>query len=67
MPCYGAEKRIHMTNNHGGARIGAGRKYKYGCKTVLVRIPIAILEQVTEMMQRLEQAHAKKKNEFEPV
>ncbi len=53
-----------MTKQHGGKREGAGRKYKYGCKTVLVRIPIDLQKDIMSMLERLEQENRTQKNDI---
>ena len=53
-----------MTKQHGGKREGAGRKHKYGCKTVLMRIPIDLQKDIMSMLERLEQENRTQKNDI---
>ena len=41
-------------NKHGGARVGAGRKHKYGEVTtnLTVRIPVSKKQEVLELIRR---------------
>ena len=53
-----------MTKNHGGKRKGAGRKHKYGCKTVSVRIPVNILPYIMTILKEYEQVSRTQKDDI---
>ena len=40
-----------MTNNHGGKRAGAGRKFKYNDKTKVMRIPLGMVDEVQSLIK----------------
>jgi len=42
-----------MTNKHGGKRPNAGRKYKYGEPTEMVRVPVSLIPKIQKMINKL--------------
>ena len=38
-----------MKNEHGGRRLGAGRKLKFGQQTTVVRLPVDFVEEVKKL------------------
>ncbi|MEY8442637.1 hypothetical protein AALA17_08445 [Lactobacillaceae bacterium 24-114] len=38
-----------MENEHGGKRLGAGRKLKYGQQTMVVRLPVNLVEELEKL------------------
>ena len=50
--------------NRGGARTGAGAKRKYGCKTVTMRVPADMVDDIKAFIYK--KKHIEPKQEHEP-
>ena len=50
--------------NRGGARTGAGAKRKYGCKTVTMRVPADMVDDIKAFIYK--KKHIEPKQEPEP-
>ena len=50
--------------NRGGARAGAGAKQKYGCKTVTMRVPADMVDEIKAFIYK--KKHIEPKQEPEP-
>lgn len=46
-----------MSNKHGGKRSNAGRKYKHGEPTKVMRIPVGLVDAVNRLIDNYEHDH----------